>query len=306
MSMLTLKKKYLSGKISKQDYIREMHDEHKKLFCYKKLLENNDVINIDISKENVIFTMKGGLKLYVDEEDRRFIPIEILNFGAFDPTERRLLFSLAEQSNVVFDIGANIGWYTLNFANANPSVSVHSFEPIPFTFRYLEKHLELNEVNNVFVNNFGLSNEKGEAQFYWGRDETGSSSMENIQERDHANIVNCQLSTIDDYCEENRLSVDFIKCDVEGAELQVFQGASTILKRDKPAVFAEMLRKWSAKFGYHPNEIIDIFTATGYRCFAYESNEFKEFFEITDTTEATNFFFLHTDKHADVINNECI
>lgn len=306
MSILTLQEQYLAKAIDKHEYIDSMHEEHQKLFHYQKLLKNNEVNTIEITSEHIIFTMHNGLKLFVDEKDRRFIPVEILNFGSFDPVERGLLFKLASSSTTIFDIGANIGWYTMNFANVSPHISVHSFEPIPFTFQFLEQHLKLNNIENVHTNNFALSDQQGEAQFYWGRDETGSSSMENIQEREHANIIKCQLKTLDTYCQEKNITVDLIKCDVEGAELKVFQGATEVLKRDKPAVFTEMLRKWSAKFGYHPNDIIAIFSSIGYRCFAFESGEFKEFASITEQTQATNFFFLHKDKHVAVINNEYV
>jgi hypothetical protein len=58
---------------------------------------------------------------------------------------------------------------------------------------------------------------------------------------------------------KNNAKVDFIKCDVEGAELFVYQGAKATLMQQKPIVFTEMLRKWAAKFDYHPNDIIALF-----------------------------------------------
>lgn len=100
----------------------------------------------------------------------------------------------------------------------------------------------------------------------------------------------------------NQLHVDFIKCDVEGAELLAFQGAKETLQRDKPIVFTEMLRKWAAKFNYHPNEIIMLFSTFGYRCFYADGEALKELLVMTDETLETNFFFLHCEKHEQVIN----
>lgn len=73
--------------------------------------------------------------------------------------------------------------------------------------------------------------------------------------------VQCKLRTLDDYTAETKIRVDFIKCDVEGAELLVFKGAIDTIARDKPVIFSEILRKWSAKFNYNPNEIFDLLYA---------------------------------------------
>ena len=63
------------------------------------------------------------------------------------------------------------------------------------------------------------------------------------------------------------IGVDFLKCDVEGAELKVFQGGLATITSDKPIVFSEILRKWSRKLGYNPNEIFSFFYDLQYRAF---------------------------------------
>jgi hypothetical protein len=95
--------------------------------------------------------------------------------------------------------------------------------------------------------------------------------------------------------------VDFIKCDVEGAELLVFQGGQQTIARDLPIVFSEILRKWSAKFGYHPNDIFQLFHSLGYRSFSVAGSWLKPFEAMDATTLETNFFFLHATKHAELI-----
>jgi FkbM family methyltransferase len=302
MKMIELRDKYLSGSLDKHSFINKMHKEHQVLFEYQKLLENSEVESISISSDSVICSMKNGVKLFVDPYDRRFIPIEILNFKSFDPIELILIRRIINQSNTVLDVGANIGWYSASFSKMNPKAVVHAFEPIPYTFDYLQRHIALNQCDNVQLNNFALSDSEGIAEFYWGQDETGSSSMKNIQERPHAQKIQCKLETLDSYCNLHNLEVDFIKCDVEGAELSVFKGALLTLESSKPVIFTEMLRKWSAKFGYHPNDIIELLRPLGYQAYAFESGEFQLFESITETTEATNFFFLDKAKHGDLLN----
>jgi len=91
--------------------------------------------------------------------------------------------------------------------------------------------------------------------------------------------------------------VDFIKCDVEGAELFVFRGAKETIATYKPIIFTEMLRKWAKKFDYHPNEIISLFNGLGYRCFSIRNGFLSELSYMDDSTVETNFFFLHKEKH---------
>jgi hypothetical protein len=66
---------------------------------------------------------------------------------------------------------------------------------------------------------------------------------------------------------------------------------------NKQLIFTEMLRKWSAKFNSHPNEIIDLLSGIGYRCFATRENHLIEIFSMDESTIETNFFFLHSEKH---------
>ena len=97
------------------------------------------------------------------------------------------------------------------------------------------------------------------------------------------------------------MTVDFIKCDVEGAELLVFKGGLNTIKRDKPIIFSEILRKWSAMFNYDPNEIFDLFKSEGYLAFTVNTNVLLPFCRMDESTVETNFFFLHAEKHRDLI-----
>jgi hypothetical protein len=64
-----------------------------------------------------------------------------------------------------------------------------------------------------------------------------------------------------------------------------------------------MLRKWSAKFGYHPNDIINLFKDLNYSCFSLKEDKLSPFFNMNEETIETNFFFLHNDQHALQISN---
>ena len=84
--------------------------------------------------------------------------------------------------------------------------------------------------------------------------------------------------------------LDFVKCDVEGAEYFVYQGGLETFKHKKPIIFTEMLRKWAAKFGYHPNDIINYFSQFGYKCFIANKGKLKIVDKVDEQTIETNFF----------------
>ena len=302
MKLKDIYNQYLSGELDKHKYIEVMHQKHQVLFDYFDYIKDTDIQSITIDNESMYVTIKGSeIKLLLNRVDKRFIPIELLNFHSFDPQEKGLLFESANSCNTIFDIGANIGWYTLNFAQIPNVKKVFAFEPIPRTYDYLKKHLELNNIQKVSAFNFGFSDSIDQKIFYWSELEHGSASMENIQERAEVNKVKCKVTTLDHFMKDKDIEVDLIKCDVEGAELFVFKGAIETLKKNKPIIFSEMLRKWSKKFNYHPDDIINLLADIGYHCYGYISNNIEKIDSVTPELETTNFFFFHNEKHNKII-----
>ena len=95
--------------------------------------------------------------------------------------------------------------------------------------------------------------------------------------------------------------IDLVKCDVEGAELLVVLGGQKTIERTKPVLFLEMLRKWSAKYNYHPDEIIALLGSLGYVCFSIDEAGPTRCKNVTEATRATNFLFLDTVRHGTLI-----
>jgi FkbM family methyltransferase len=294
---------YTSGVIDKPTYIKCMYElHHNKLFNYAEYLTQTNVKKIEIEDDRVIMTSRDrGIRIACSPGDFRIAPIETLNFFDYEKSESDMVESLVSDGDTFFDIGANIGWYSINIAVSRRATKVYCFEPIPKTYRSLSVNLELNAVPNVTANNFGFSSNAGEFPFYYYPEGSGNASSANLTNRSDVECVQCKVRTLDDYTAETGTQVDFIKCDVEGAELLVFQGGIQTIKRDKPIVFSEILRKWSAKFNYNPNDIFRLFRDEGYQSFTVKENSLAKFFEMNESTIETNFFFLHSEKHANLI-----
>jgi hypothetical protein len=95
--------------------------------------------------------------------------------------------------------------------------------------------------------------------------------------------------------------VDLLKCDVEGGELDVLRGGTGLSGRNRPAIMLEMLRKWAALFGYHPDEIIRLLGSMGYVGWYADGGTLRRLAAMDDRVEAVNFFFLHAARHAAVL-----
>lgn len=297
MGITELKKRYRNGELTKPDFIVQMHDCHKLLFEYAELIRATDIQKIEIIDGQVVTTSREhGIKMLCDPFDRRIVPIETLNFDHYEKQDCDMILQLIDDGQTVFDIGGNFGWYSLVIAKTK-QVRVFTFEPVPRTYGYLQKNVALNSLNNIELFNFGFSDKAQELKFYYYPEGSGNASIANLSESEGVQSITCKVKRLDDFVQEHDAHIDFIKCDVEGAELLVFNGGLESIFRDKPIVFAELLRKWSAKFNYHPNEVLELFRNNGYLCFTSHEGKLAKFGVMDDQTVETNFFFLHKEKH---------
>ncbi len=308
MTITDIKNKFKSSIISKEDFINKMHDFHKNLFDFSINLKDTEIARIEIDDDSVLFTTRstnyhpGGAIFKVDVLDKRVTPIDAFNFQFYEKEDSEMLFKLVKEGDTIFDIGANIGWYSIHLSLKFPKAQIYAFEPIPETYNQLSINVNLNKITTIRLNNLAFSTKREKLTFFYSPSLTGASSSMNITQNQSMTQVECQADSIDNYVLSHQIaSVDFIKCDVEGAEYFVFQGGLETFKNHKPIVFTEMLRKWSSKFGYHPNDIIDFFATNGYTCFTMNKGKIDPIGDITTETVETNFLFLHTVKHKSLI-----
>lgn len=293
-----IKARFAAGAISKSDFIVQMHYHvHSVLFDYASCLASTDVASIEICDGEVVMTSRvDSIRIAVDPHDHRSAPIENLNFGSYEPEETEVIRRIARDMNTMLDIGANIGWYSLLAKRINPKAVIHSFEPIPTTFERLKYNCFLNDSTSINCHDYGFSASSGSFPFYFYPEGGVNASLQNLSERDDVSIVECQLRVLDSVSEwlDPEREVDFIKCDVEGNELFVIQGGMALISRHKPILLLELLRKWSARFGYHPNEVISLLEEIGYKAYVVSpGKDLHHIPQITDDTLQTNFFFVH-------------
>lgn len=299
----------------KFDFANKLHKDLMDAKCIGSLLNKSVVKSVEIDLKGIIIAVdRNGcvFKMYVNEEDFGDVSISLLCNGDYETKETnmvsRLLCYYKDAENfVMFDVGANVGWYSLIAKKLNPSVKMYMFEPSPITYQRLVNNLKLNDLNCNGAYNIGFYNSSGKLDFYYDKTCSGASSLMDIQEKGSVEKISVEMMKMDDWAKDNHIDkVDFIKCDVEGAELFVYEGGIELIKKSKPIIFSEILRKWSAKFGYHPNDIIHLLSTIGYECFVIgETGNLKKFGLVDEETIETNYFFLHSEKHVKIIQDLC-
>ena len=302
-SLIALKNSFKNGALSKPDFIRNALALHNTLFEYVEVTRSTDVKEILIAEDGVSFVLGDErIRLYCPANEARVAPIEVMNFAHYEPEETRVMDILVEHSRNILDVGANIGLYSIRFAKRCPNAKVFAFEPMPISHAFLQRNVAANAVGaRVTTFNYGLSETGGAVEFFISPAAGTNASLKNVAGAQDATSVIGLTLTLDQWVHNQKIAPDFIKCDVEGAELLVFRGGRATLEKHKPIVFAELLRKWSKPFGYHPNDMITFFAELGYICFAVGDKGVRIITEVTDETQETNYAFLHAERHGETI-----
>jgi FkbM family methyltransferase len=151
--------------------------------------------------------------------------------GVYEQEKQSEFSALIRRGDVVYDIGANVGFYTLLASTlVGLTGRVIAFEPLPRNLDFLQRHLALNRVRNVEVFAGAVSNRSGSARF----DNSGIPEMGRLA--DSGELI-VEAFQIDELLSNRRiLPPDLLKVDVEGAEFDVLSGASECLQTHHPTV----------------------------------------------------------------------
>ena len=182
-----------------------------------------------------------------------------------DCEELHTIRRFIKTSDICFDIGANIGYYTL--ALAQVAKEVHAFEPVPLTYELLRFNVFFNGIANVITNRCALGNVSGETSFNIASDPAycGFCDTEIFRRVESARVL---VTRLDDYCASHQIpNVDFLKLDVEGAESLVLEGASETLKSRPRFMMLELADNVQKKYGSSVDKIVKALASLGYKPF---------------------------------------
>jgi tRNA (mo5U34)-methyltransferase len=190
----------------------------------------------------------------------------------FERMEMEFVKRLLRRDMTVVDAGAHHGLYTLL---ASKRVGWHgrviAIEPSPRECSRLEKHLRLNRCSNTELVPCALGEDPGEADLYLVEGfQDWYNSLRPPAIDEPVRTVKVSVRRLDDVLAELGVGkVDFIKLDVEGAELSVLVGAMKLLRgQSRPAILAEVQDARTQPWGYAGREILQFLISMDYRWFA--------------------------------------
>lgn len=216
-----------------------------------------------IDTEYVIPLKSGRMKIICRPVD--WIPWTIYLYGSYirEEVEERMMLKAAEDCTTIIDVGANIGYYSIQFAETK-NATIYAFEPMDYQHETLRRNLAINSISNVNTIKKIVSDQEGIERIYFsGFENTGKSSI--VKKADQHEDIDAV--TLDSFCEINNINnVDLIKIDVEGYEFKVLNGFHSMLESKKVThVFVELLEKNLNKAGTSSREICDLLNKYDYR-----------------------------------------
>jgi FkbM family methyltransferase len=222
---------------------------------------------------------RGGIVYEVDLSEA--VDLSMFLFGKFQKHVSSNKYVSVPKDAVIFDVGANFGIMSLQYAKLVPAGRVYVFEPTHYALSRLKRNLELNPglsnrivVVQTFVSSASSKETDIRAYSSWkvsGEAEDRKHSVHGgtIKSADGVGAV-----SLDDFCRKNEISrLDFIKIDTDGYEYEVLKGARQAIAEFKPVVIFEVglyvMKERTIEFKHYA----DFFTSLGY--LMYNSSNFK-------------------------------
>lgn len=220
--------------------------------------------------------------------------------GAYEPIETYVFTNLIEPNAVIIDAGANIGSYSLFCSSKASSGHVYSFEPIEINIKQIKENIRLSNKKNITVVEKGL----------WNKNETLTFSIEKSSENNLGTFtasslknsdmeIKCKVVTLDSFVDENNIKrLDYIKMDIEGAELFALKGALSTVKKFRPTILMEINKVACERFNYKCQDLFEILKEFNYKVFKIESLPANSGFisDFSDIIQANVLFLNEKDQ----------
>ena len=218
------------------------------------------------------FSIIQGSKMYLDPGDSLDLSIN----GVYGELDTKIIRDNIKEGDIVIDVGANIGYYTLIFAQlVGASGKVFAFEPEPKNFEILKKNIEVNNYQNIIAEQKIVSDESGMVKLFIA--EKGIVGHRLQQKTDSQKFIEVESIILDNYLKNLNLSekINFIKIDVEGAEVKVLEGSKIMIeKSDQLKIFTEFNREDIKKYDYNPEYLLSFLIKNKFNFFLpnYKTN----------------------------------
>lgn len=204
----------------------------------KKATTNSNRVLAPSEHKQLVYIANAGLRpfsLLVYEAGDQVISHTLKTDHIWEPVETALVSKLISVGDNVIDIGANIGYFTVLFAQlVGEQGKVYAFEPEAENYSLLEANILANQLDNVIIENHGLSDNSGVIDLYLSSCNKGdhrlnySGDYNGDREKQKVSII-----VLDQYLANCSEPIDFIKSDTQGHELKVLKGMTHVIERNR-------------------------------------------------------------------------
>jgi len=212
------------------------------------------------------------------------------------------LFPFLSENPVIFDVGSNKGHFTdVVLEEFADNCKLHLFEPNKKLLSFTEIKYEYRK--NIIYNNIGLWKYDGETDFFYFENENNelSSFFPAFEWSDL--LVRCEhkqikTTSVDNYCLTQQVNkIDFLKIDVEGAEVGVISGCERLLEENKISIIQIEYSPHYKRANYLFQNVIDIVSKYGYKIYHYEAENYWEVKDFVEDYRFENFIITKEEIH---------
>lgn len=213
-------------------------------------------IKLDLSNQKPFEV--NGYSLFLDDKDS----LDLRKDKIYDGDETRFIESIVRPDWTCLDIGANIGYFTILMSRN--CERVFAFEPDPYNYELLYVNKNWNDAKNVSIFNYAVTGYVGKVKLHECKFNRG---MHRIYPSKWCEGKVTEVDTIplDNLKElESIQKINFVKLDIEGAELGALRGMKKLLKKHTPILLIEFHPPTIQEYGHDPKDTYDFLKELGY------------------------------------------
>jgi len=240
-----------------------------------KGLDRNPIVNASYkflrSRLKSDYVEIDGNKMFLDPLDNLRLSINKI----YEEYETEVVKKIIKKGDIVLDLGANIGYYTLIFAKlVGDKGKVFAFEPEPNNFNLLKKNVEVNGYQNIVLIPKAVSSKTEKHKLYIFDEDTGSHTI--IETEKNQKYIEIDSVCLDDYFVKFDGKINFIKMDIEGYEGEAIKGMTSLLqKSDRIGILMEFAPYLIEKSGMKPDEYISLFNDPNWKIYVLNRRKKK-------------------------------
>ena len=245
-----------------------------------------------------ISTLKYNIKMDLDLNE--YLQSYLYFFGSYELPTLKLIKRLLKPSDMILDIGANVGYTSLTFAKfINDKGKIFSFEPEKKNYNTFLKNIKLNKFNNIYPHKLAVADENKSIKLYLSKSENdGIHSTLLHTDTLSENYEEVEAVKMDDFVKNNNITkVNFVKIDVEGAEIDVINGMKQVMSDNQPVIILELVESLQKLKNLTTSEFKKIlFNEYNYYPFIISDKGFISKCDLDSKHESDNVVFIHKDK----------